>query len=76
MSDAIHSDHYVVPPAIVLEQQLAMIRSDMENINARLPTGDFYLIRDQRDTLREIARLASEAVQKIDSRDWADRRVA
>jgi len=71
MTDAIYSDMHIVPAAVVLEQQLAMIRSDIENINARLPTGDFYMIRDQRNTLREIARLASEAVQKIDSREWA-----
>jgi hypothetical protein len=71
MRDAINTDRFIVPPSVVLEQQLHMIRDDIENITRRLPTSDFYLIREHRSQLREIARLAAEAVQKIDSREWA-----
>lgn len=70
MSDAIHSDHYILAPAVILEMQLHAMRIELEQIkNATSRPADFPMIRSQRQQLREIARLAAETVQAVNMRE-------
>lgn len=70
MSDAIHSDPYIVSPAVVLEQQLFSMRLELEQIkNAVARQSDYELIRSQKAQLREIARLSAETVHAIFARE-------
>lgn len=70
MSGAIHSDHYILAPAVMLEMQLHAMRIELEQIkSATARPADFPMIRDQRQQLREIARLAAETVQAVNMRE-------
>jgi hypothetical protein len=70
MSDAIASDHFIISPAVVLEQQLFSMRLELEQIkNAVARQSDYELIRGQKTQIREIARLAAETVQVLNMRE-------
>lgn len=72
MSDGIASDAFVVSEAVMLEQQLHMIRLELEEIrNGVSRPSNYALIRHQRHQLREIARLAAETVQALNAREIA-----
>lgn len=72
MSDGILSDDFIVPPAVMIERQLHTMRLELQEIRDGISRpSNFRLVRMQRDQLRDIARLAAEAVQKIDSAEWA-----
>lgn len=70
MSDAIHSDHYILAPAVILEMQLHAMRIELEQIKSAVARpSDYELIRGQKAQLREIARLAAETVHAIFARE-------
>lgn len=74
MSDGIASDAFVVSPAVMLEMQLHAMEVELEQIERAISKpSDFALIRQHRNTLYRIARLTSQAVQKIDAREWASK---
>lgn len=76
MSDAIHTDP-IITPAMAMEMQLCSLEVELEQIERCISRpSDFALIRQHRDALYRIARLASQAVQKIDAREWAGREFA